>query len=375
MKIRESGHYVTTIDKLTAFIPKALPPEPPLNIDKELQDLDFRSRISLSKLDGLGCFISPELQEKIITTYIKKEALLSSQIEGTIATMEDVFAYKEMPLAKRDEITPVYNYVDALNYGIEKLKELPICLRLIKEMHSVLLKGGEGMPGSFRHKQVVIGNPPRHIPPPPDELNKLLKDFEFYLNYNDDYSPLINCALLHYQFETIHPFIDGNGRMGRVLITLYLIWKEIIETPLFYPSYYFKKNRQEYYDRLNWVSEKGNYEQWVTFFLTGIIVTVDAVIKTSKDIAILQDKNRKLLLTGKKLSTTMLLLLEDLILEPVITIKEVQNKYNVTHKTASSIVSQLIDFGIIEEREIKRERDKSYRYTEYLKILEEGTEL
>ncbi|MEQ8191118.1 MAG: Fic family protein [Candidatus Eremiobacterota bacterium] len=375
MKIRESGHYVTTIDGYKAFIPEPLPPNPGLKVDKELEDLVFQAHLSLSKLDGLGCFITPELQEKIINTYIKKEALLSSQIEGTRATMEDVFAYKQIPLAKSGEVEQVFNYIEALNYGREMLEKLPICLRLIKEMHAVLLKGGKGMPGSIRNKQVIIGDLPRHVPPPPDKLNELLKEFEDYLNEeSNDYSPLIKCSLLHYQFEAIHPFIDGNGRIGRVLITLYLIWKGIIKTPLLYLSYYFKKNLQEYYDRLKWVSDKGNFEQWVTFFLNGILVTVNAVIKTSKDIVSLQDKNRKILLTGKKVSTTMLLLIEDLILDPVISIRDVQAKYNVTNKTASNIIYQLIDLGILEERDIKRQRDKSFKYSEYIKIIKEGTE-
>ena len=284
-----------------------------------------------------------------------------------------------MSSGKRNkEIIPVCNYIEALKHGKNRLNELPMCLRLIREMHKILLEGAEGKnknPGHIRTAPVVIGGTTGYVPPPPDEINKLLSDFEKYLNEENDYHPLIKCALIHYQFEAIHPFLDGNGRIGRLLITLYLLWKNIIEEPLLYLSYYFKKYRQEYYDRLYLVSSRGDFEQWIMFFLRGIIETSTSALNTAKDIIDLRERHRKLLLKGKKISTTALLLFEDLFSTPFVSLEDIQEKYNVSHTTASTIIKNLKSVGIVKEDLIDRKRKNQFKYFEYLKILSEGTEL
>jgi Fic family protein len=373
----ESGRYVKLLTGHNAFIPHPLPPATPLKIDKEMTDLLFQANNSLLRLDSLG-YALPDY-ENFIGTYIQKEALLSSQIEGTRATMEDLFISGNVSPVKRNrEVIPVFNYIEALKHGRKRLQELPMCLRLIREMHEILLQGAEGgskNPGQVRTAPVIIGGTSGYVPPPADELGGLLSDFEKYLNEENEEHPLIKCALIHYQFEAIHPFLDGNGRIGRLLITLYLLWKNIIEEPLLYLSYYFKKYRQEYYDRLNWVSSKGDFEQWVMFFLKGIVETASSALKTARNIIDLRDRHRKLLLRGKKVSTTALLLFEDLFSTPFVSIEDIQERYDVSHTTGSAIIKSFKDMGILKEDLIDRKRKNQFKYVEYLKILSEGTEL
>lgn len=370
-----SGRYVKLLTGHNAFVPNPLPPEPPVKIEKEMMELLEKANNSLLRLDSLG-YALPDY-ENFIGAYIQKEALLSSQIEGTRATMEDVFIFNRISAGNK-EVIPVFNYMEALKYGKKRLNELPMCLRLIREMHKILLEGAEGEnknPGEFRTAPVIIGGAPGYVPPPPDHLKELLFDFEKYVNEENTYHPLIKCALIHYQFEAIHPFLDGNGRIGRLLITLYLLWKNIIEEPLLYLSYYFKKYRQEYYDRLYLVSSRGNFEQWITFFLKGIIETSTSALKTAKDIIDLRERHRKLLIKGKKVSATALLLFEDLFSTPFISIENIQEKYNVSHTTASAIIKNLKATGILKEEQLDRKRKNQFKYFEYLKILSEGTEL
>lgn len=372
-----SGRYGKLLTGHNAFIPEPLPPEPPVKMDREMSDLLFQANNALLRLDSLG-YALPDY-ENFIGTYIRKEALLSSQIEGTRATMEDIFMAGKVSDVKRNrEVVPVLNYMEALNYGKKRLNDLPLCLRLIREMHEILLEGEEGgskNPGQFRTSPVIIGGAMGYVPPPPEELNRLLSDFEKYLNDEDDCHPLIKCGLLHYQFEAIHPFLDGNGRIGRLLITLYLLWKNIIEEPLLYLSYYFKKYRQEYYDRLNLVSSKGDFEQWVMFFLKGIVETAGSALKTARNIIDLRDRHRKLLLKGKKTSTTALLLFEDLFASPFVSMEDIQERYDVSHTTASAVIRGFTELGILKEDFPERKRKNQFKYAEYLKILSEGTEL
>ncbi|PIP16475.1 MAG: cell filamentation protein Fic, partial [bacterium (Candidatus Ratteibacteria) CG23_combo_of_CG06-09_8_20_14_all_48_7] len=258
-----------------AFIPEPLPPDPPLVFDEELQSLLSKADRALARLDGITTVLpNPDL---FIAMYVKKEALLSSQIEGTQASLEGVLEFEANLTPKEDinEIKEVVNYIKALNHGIERLKEFPMSLRLIKEIHKILIEGTRGThknPGEFRTSQNWIGpagaplSDAVFVPPPPDMVLTAMGDFEKFLHGEDKNPPLIRIALIHAQFETIHPFLDGNGRIGRLLITFYLFWKEILSKPLLYLSFYLKKNRAEYYDLLMKVRTERDWESWVKFF-------------------------------------------------------------------------------------------------------------
>lgn len=373
---RKCGNYVKTLQGNDAFIPLPLPPAPPLKMDNEMHEMLRNARHALDKLEVLNYIYSDEkikiFQQQIVNKFIEKEALLSSQIEGTMVTMVDLLRRKHIPPAQRKEVDKVYNYVEAINHGLDRLKNLPLCIRLIKEMHAILLRGDTGMPGQIRDKQVRIGT---FYPAPPGDVNGLLKDLEIYINENEDYDSLINCALIHYQFVTIHPFIDGNGRMGRTLTTLFLMWKEIISSPLLFSSYYFKKYRHIYFDRLSLVSSEGHFERWIKFFLQGITETAKSALDTFKEILSLRERDRISILEDENVPGGAILLFEGLFEAPVFTSKEIQGKYGLTHQTASRIIKKFQTIGIISVHSKEKKRDVEYIYTKYVKILEEGTEL
>ena len=260
-------------------------------------------------------------------------------------------------------------------------------LKLIKELHSILLKGvrgaektpGEsGESGEFRKTQNWIGaagcnlNTASFVPPSPEEAIKALGKLETYMHKKSNLPKLINCALIHYQFETIHPFLDGNGRLGRLLITFYLCWKNILTKPLLYLSYYLKKNRQEYYDRLSMVRNNGNYEQWIIFFLKGIIETAESAIMNTKKILELKEKDQKLLFTKKVSSPSATMLLEQLFYTPLVSINNVQDKFEISHQAASNLINEFERIGILKETTGKK-RDKRFLYKKYLNILAQGT--
>ena len=225
-------------------------------------------------------YLLPNL-DHIIAMYVRKEALLSSQIEGAQASLEDIFEYEAREKVKNiDDVHEVVNYIKALRHGLDRIKDFPMSIRLIKEIHQVLLadaRGKEKTPGEFRYSQNWIGaagcslKEASFVPPPPQDAVQAMGDLELFLHKPSALPALVICALVHYQFETIHPFLDGNGRLGRLLITFYLCWKEVLHQPFLYLSYYFKLHRQEYYDRLNAVRTTGDYEQWIAFFLRGVI--------------------------------------------------------------------------------------------------------
>jgi Fic family protein len=365
-----------------AFMPKLLPPHPRLKIEGDLQNLLSKADMALARLDGMA-EILPNV-DLFIAMFVKKEALLSSQIEGTQASLEDLFEFESGErLDNVNDVTDVVNYIKALNHGIERLADLPMSLRLIKEIHALLLKGTRGSarrPGEFKKTQNWIGPPAAtlneatFIPPPPHEAMQAMGDLERYMHDKAKLPPLIDCALLHYQFETIHPFLDGNGRMGRLLITFFLYWKGCLHKPLLYLSYYFKRNRQEYYDRLNMVRNTGNFEQWVEFFLRGIIETSGAAIETARKILELQSTHRKLLWEKKISSPIAVGILERLFYTPAVSINETAKQFGVSYQAASTLVNQLEKAGILKEV-TGRKRDKRYVYDDYLKILADGTKI
>lgn len=256
-------------------------------------------------------------------------------------------------------------------------------LRLIKEIHSILLegvRGGEKTPGEFRKSQNWIGPPgctlrdAAYVPPPHQDAENAMGGLELYMHGPERLPVLLDCALVHYQFETIHPFLDRNGRIGRLLITFYLYWKKVLQKPLLYLSYYFKRHRQEYYDRLNMVRQNGDYEQWLTFFFKGVVDTADSALDTAKRILELQANHRNLLLRKRLSSPLAVGILEKLFHTPYISVKDVAQAFDISYQASSTLISQLENNGIL--REVTgRKRDKRYIYDEYMNILTEGTKV
>lgn len=380
--MNRSGAYRQQPTGYKAFLPSPLPPNPPIKIEGELQNLLSNADMSLARLDGLG-HILPNAS-LFIAMYVKKEALLSSQIEGTQASLEDLFEFESgMKPENINDVAEVVNYVKALSYGMDRLEEFPMSLRLIKEIHAVLMegvRGGEKTPGEFRKTQNWIGPPgctlkdARFIPPPPHEAEAAMGALELYLHQPLQLPVLVDCALIHYLFETIHPFLDGNGRLGRLLITFYLHWKGVMAKPLLYLSYYFRKYRQEYYDRLNMVRDNGDFEQWIALFLKGVVVTADSAVESAKQILELQSRHRNLLWQKKISSPLAVGILEKLFYSPYVSVNDIARDFSISYQAASTLVTQLEGAGILKEI-TGRKRDKRYIYADYLQILEEGTKL
>jgi len=376
--MKRSGHYVLQPADYKAFIPTPLPPE--LRMDEELLECLSNANISLGRLDTAS-YLLPNL-DHIIAMYVCKEALLSSQIEGTQASLEDIFQYEShLPLQNLTDVQEVVNYIKALNYGMKRLEEFPMSLRLIKEVHAILLdntRGKEKTPGEFKRSQNWIGpqgcnlNMASFVPPPPHEAIKAMGDLELFFHKDNKLPLLIACALIHYQFETIHPFLDGNGRLGRLLITFYLYWKKVLHKPLLYLSYYFKINRQEYYDRLNLVRTNSDYEGWILFFLKGVIWTAESALTTTKNVLQIAEKHKKLLLKHHASSPQAIMLLDYLFLKPHLSIKEIASHFKLSYQMATSLVAQFEKLGIIKEV-TGGKRNRRYSYWEYLACLSEGT--
>ena len=377
-----SGKLITQPGGYKAFVPEKLPPSPALRIEGALQNLLSQADMALARLGGMGYFLPNA--DLFIAMYVRKEALLSSQIEGTQASLEDIFEYESGDKPENiNDVAEVINYIGALNYGMDRLKTLPMSLRLIKEIHGVLMqgtRGGNKTPGEFRKTQNWIGPPgstlkdARYIPPPSQEVMKAVGDLEQYIHKGRKLPVLVDCGLVHYQFESIHPFLDGNGRVGRLLITFYLYFRGVLHRPLLYLSYYFKKNRQEYYDRLNMVRDKGDYEQWIAFFLKGVVETADSAVETARKILELQTKHREMLWKKKLSSPLAVGILERLFEKPYVSVNDVAKEFSISFQAASNLVSQLEGAGILHEITGKK-RDKRFIYAEYITILSEGTGL
>ena len=361
-----------------SFMPAILPPEPPIELDKNIVDLLVKANKQLALLEGISSRI-PNIH-LFISMYVRKEALMSSQIEGTQATLEDVLD----PCLEKNTNRPVgdvVNYIKATDYAINRLKELPLCNRLIKEAHEVLLSGVRGQnksPGEFRHSQNWIGaagcnlQDARYIPPSVEDMAQAMSDLEKYINSDDDLDILIRAALIHYQFETIHPFLDGNGRIGRLLITLFLMEKKVLSTPALYISYFLKKNRIEYYDRMNEVRSKGNYEQWIKFFLEAVYESAKDAVETIDKLTSLHDNYcRKIKDLGRRAKNAMRVF-EYLEANPIIEIQKTARELDIAFNTISSIVKDLIGIGVLEQTSTQS-RNRTFAYKEYLEILKEGT--
>ena len=361
-----------------SFVPAVLPPNPPIELNNEIVEILVKANRQIALLEGISSRI-PNI-DLFISMYVRKEALMSSQIEGTQATLEDILD----PMLENNTNRPVgdvVNYIKATDFAINRLKELPLCNRFIKEAHKVLLAGVRGQnkcPGEFRHSQNRIGGAgstlqnARYIPPSVEDMQQAMSDLEKYINSEDNLDVLIRAGLIHYQFETIHPFLDGNGRIGRLLITLFLMEQKVLTTPALYISYFLKKNRIEYYDRMSEVRQKGNYEQWIKFFLEAVYESAKDAVETIDKLMALHDKNcAKITNLGRRAKNGMRVF-EYLESNPIIEIKKTSQELDIAFNTISSVIKDLINIGILEQTS-NRSRNRTFAYKEYLEILKEGT--
>lgn len=372
-----SGQYVKQEAGYKAFIPVALPPDPPIAMDAELVHLLSNADRSLGRLDGATSILpNPGL---FVAMYIRQEAVLSSQIEGTQSTLEDVLQFEIDARGQEHprDVAEVINYVNAIDYGLRQLQEMPLDLQLIKEIHGKLLEGVRGSdrtPGDFRKTQNWIGDrgcnivTASFVPPPIPEMHSSLHDLEKFLHNPVSFPVLIQCGLAHAQFETIHPFLDGNGRVGRLLITLLLCERGVLQSPLLYLSHYLKRNRIEYYDRLMNIRTNGDWEGWLKFFLRGIDDVSQAATKTARSILNLREEHRQTI--GQKLggSAYGLRLLDFLFERPIVNNRLVENNLQCAYVTASKTVEQFVKLGFLKEI-TGWQRNRLYRYEPYLNLF------
>ena len=362
-----------------SFRPNPLPPEPPVEMSNELIAKLIDANRRLATLDGLSSRI-PNM-DLFVSMYVRKEALLSSQIEVTQCTLDDILN----PFAEENtnlNVSDVVNYIRAEEYAINRLQTLPLCNRLIKETHAVLMEGVRGQeknPGEFRYSQNWIGGQgstlrnARYIPPNPEDLVDAMSDLEKYMNGEDSLDPLIQAALIHYQFETTHPFLDGNGRVGRLLITLFLMEKKILSAPSLYISYFLKMNRVEYYDRMTQVRKTGDYEQWVLFFLQALSDSAEDAIQAIDRLTEIHNRNvQKFNSMTKRQQTNAINFLIYLEKTPIIDIQKTATALNLSYNTVAKNVASFVDNGILQQTE-KSGRAKIYSYVDYLAVLRKDT--
>lgn len=386
MEIQERiGEYITcnvVEESYKAYIPKPLPPYPPIQMEKIYPLLD-QANIALGRLDGMS-MILPDAS-LFLYMYIRKEAVLSSQIEGTQSSLSDLLLFEnnEVPGVLEQDVIEVSNYVAAIEHGLKRIKEnFPLSLRLVREMHEILLSKGRGsskQPGEFRRSQNWIGGTrpgnASFVPPPPERIMDLLSELEKFLhNKNVIFPALIKAALAHVQFETIHPFLDGNGRLGRLLITFILCVDGVMKQPLLYLSLYFKTHRQQYYDHLQLVRKTGDWEEWLQFFLVGVIETANQAIDTANQIVNLFNIDRKKIMDIGKPSSSALLVHHYLQKTPVTDAKRITQQINITLPTAIKSLNHLVKLGVVKEITGKA-RNKIFVYQNYLDILNKGTEV
>lgn len=362
-----------------SFRPAPLPPNPPILLSGELVAKLVDANKKLAALDGLSARI-PNM-DLFVSMYVRKEALLSSQIEGTQCTLDDILN----PLMEENtnrNVSDVVNYIKATEFALNRLHSLPLCNRLIKETHAVLMEGVRGQeksPGEFRYSQNWIGGQgstirnARYIPPNPEDMQTAMSDLEKYMNGDDSLDPLIQAALIHYQFETTHPFLDGNGRVGRLLITLFLMEKGILSHPALYISYFLKMNRIEYYDRMTQVRKTGDYEQWVMFFLQALSDSAGDAIQTIDALTALHNQSvAKLGAFSKRQQTNLLKLFAYIETNPIIDVQKTAAALGLSYNTVSKMVTILVDEGILRQTD-KAGKAKIYSYADYLDILRKDT--
>jgi Fic family protein len=371
-----AGEFIVQKTGYEAFVPKPLPPEPPLHFDDEMHFLISEADRNLGRLDAASNLLPNPKQ--FIRVYALKEAVFSSQIEGTQSTLNDILRGEaERTTSPKDlDRKETLNYETAMNHGIERLKEFPVSLRLIREIHAKLMdgvRGHEKEPGEFRRSQNWIGgtgpSDASFVPPPISELNKALSDLELFIHSETRLPHLVKSAVIHAQFETIHPFLDGNGRVGRLLITFLLMENGVLSEPILYPSLYFRANRAKYYTALQAVRTEGAWEKWVKFFLTAIGVSASDAYRRALEVVKFREFHRAM--AAQKLSSRSTLniqMLEQLFFTPYFQIGMMAGRLGVTVRTATRLTNEFEAAGLIHEV-TGRQRDKIYRYTEYLELL------
>ncbi|MEM1118117.1 MAG: Fic family protein [Bacteroidota bacterium] len=380
-----TGRYVrrsTADEPFWAFVPHPLPPEPPLALSPDLEALRDRASESLGRLDMISTLL-PDAG-LFIYFYVRKEALLSSQIEGTQSSFSDLLLYEtdEAPGVPLADVEEVSRYVEAMTHGLVRIRDgFPLSLRLIREIHEILLASGRGVdkaPGEFRRSQNWIGGPrpgrARFVPPPPEEVMAAMGALETFLHDIPVRTPvLIKAALAHVQFETIHPFLDGNGRVGRLLVTFLLCAEEVLSEPMLYLSLYLKRNRDRYYDLLQRVRTEGAWEEWIEFFLTGVIETAAQAVAAARSIRQLFDEDRAAIGTLGRSAGTAARVHALLQRRPIVSAAAVADALDVSSTTAGSALVNLESLGIVREATGKA-RNRLFTYAPYLDILDDGTE-
>ncbi len=366
-------------ESFNSYIPSKLPPEPPIDLS-EIYPLLDKANTALGRLDGISLVLpDPAL---FLYMYVRKEAVLSSQIEGTQSSLSDLLLFENNGQSSNnlfDDVTEVSSYVAAMNYSIERLEKLPLSLRLICEAHEKLMNNSRGNnknPGEFRTSQNWIGGSrpgnALFVPPPAEKLMNCLDNFEKFLHDDKVKMPiLIRAAIAHVQFETIHPFLDGNGRIGRLLITLMLCNDGILKQPSLYLSLYFKANRQEYYNHLQNIRETGDFESWIKFFLTGVEKTSNGAVATAKNIINLFNQDSNLIETSDKCTPAILAIYKYLQKSPITNTGKIKEECKISLPTIIRNMENLEHLGIVEEV-TKKERHKIFVYKKYLEILNDG---
>lgn len=376
-----AGQYVTQINGYRAFVPSPLPPEPPIQNTGELQALLSAADLALGRLDGsIQTLPNPDL---FVLMYVRKEAVLSSQIEGTQSSLHDVLEAQARMLdpQRRASAAEVLNYISAMNAGIAGLDELPVSVRLIRRIHSELLRGVRGShltPGELRSTQNWIGPPgctlaeAIFVPPPPHVVAEALGDLETFIHQDDDLPPLIKIGLVHAQFETIHPFLDGNGRLGRLLITFLLTEWGILWKPVLYLSHYFRRFQQRYYDLLQSIRDTGDWESWISFFLQGVDeVSVEAT-ETARRVLLLREEHRSVVTerlgyaagNGHRV-------LDSLYEQPIVSVNDVRDIIGTTYPAANTLVARLVECDILQEF-TGQTRNRAFRYHKYMDLFQDG---
>jgi Fic family protein len=376
-----AGRYVKQPAGYRAFLPTPLPPDPDLRLEGELQALLSQADRALGRLDGsIQTLPHPDL---FVAMYVRKEAVLSSQIEGTQSSLQDVLAAEARVLSqdRPEDVDEVFNYVGAMNYGLERLETLPVSVRLIREIHERLLTGVRGQhltPGETRASQNWIGPggctlaEATFVPPPPHEVPRLLGDLELFLHDDSTLPLLIRIGLAHAQFETIHPFLDGNGRIGRLLITFLLCEREVLQKPVLYLSYYFKRYRDQYYDHLQAVRSEGAWEEWLAFFLRGVVEVSEQATETARRILLLRERHRQVITNqfGRAAGNGHRVL-EHLYQHPIVAVSDVQELVRTSYPAANNLVGQFVTNGLLHEMTGQR-RNRRFIYRGYIDLFHNG---
>jgi len=374
-KQSSAGKCFKTPQRYWAFTPAALPPPIDFTVDL-IHQLSEANRL-LGELSGTGKLLpNPYL---LISPYIRREAVSSSRIEGTLTSLSDLFFFEsaESEKPRVPDVIEVRNYVKAMEYGLQRLAKLPVSTRLVREIHKVLMenvRGGNATPGELRKSQNWIGPPgcilnnATYVPPPVNEMKKSLSDWEKFIHSKQDIPILIQCALMHYQFEAIHPFLDGNGRIGRLLITFFLCERKYLTQPLLYVSAFFDRFRKEYYSRLLAVSQRGEWNQWIQFFLNGVITQSTEAISDAEVILSLHAEYRRLIEESKKVPESAYRLCEEIFLNPVVSISTLSKKWQIPFNSVKTGVNRLIKLGILRE-EADRKRNKLFVASKLMELL------